>query len=66
VIKKLNGRCTTSLHVKEKVQMWLTSICAPKSWHYNQLDDCGHYQAEETETETNSDFHCVKDESEKG
>jgi hypothetical protein len=26
------------------------SVCAPKSWHYNQLDDCGHYQAE-TETE---------------
>ena len=25
------------------------SICTPKSWHYNQLDDCGHYQAE-TET----------------
>ena len=39
-------------------------MCAPKSWHYNQLDDCGHYQAEETET--NSDFHCVEDESEKG
>jgi hypothetical protein len=19
------------------------SVCAPKSWHYNQLDDCGHY-----------------------
>ena len=27
------------------------SVCAPKSWHYNQLDNCGHYQAE-TETET--------------
>ena len=22
------------------------SVCAPKSWHYNQLDDCGYYHAE--------------------
>jgi hypothetical protein len=22
------------------------SVCAPKSWHYNQLADCDHYQAE--------------------
>lgn len=22
------------------------SVCAPKSWHYNQPDECGHYQAE--------------------
>jgi hypothetical protein len=29
------------------------SVCTPKSWHYNQLDDCGHYQAE-TETESHS------------
>jgi hypothetical protein len=28
------------------------SVCTPKSWHYNQLDDCGHYMYQaETETE---------------